>query len=304
MKTLAVKHLTRLRAYLWQNCSPLLRAQFGHAFENADTQAIFAALAHYQNDDGGFGHNLEGDFELPDSSPLATSVAFQILTRYNAPPDSPLVVGGIQYLVKSFLPERPGWITVPKEVNLYPHAAWWHYQQDLGGSSIDHTWGNPSAELTGYLIRYPELSPAPIRENLLQRALERLLASDEMEMHELFCYLRLAENLPQDEQAAIQPKLSQLVLSAVETNPEKWLGYAALPLDFVKSSDSFLYPALQESVSANLDFWIEQLEKEGIFTPPWNWEGYDEAWQAARIEIIGRITLERFIIFKEFNRIV
>jgi hypothetical protein len=303
MKTISVTQLTSLRSYLWQNCSRLLQAQFRHAFENADPQGIFSALLDYQNADGGFGHNLEGDFELPDSSPMATSVAFQLLTRFNAPSDSPLVQGGIQYLVNSYQPDRPGWITVPRQVNDYPHASWWHYHADMGGAVIDQNWGNPTAELTGYFLRYPELSPRPVREHLLEQAMTRLFALNQMEMHELFCFLRLAENIPPAEQPPIQEKLAELVQSTVETDPQKWLGYSAQPLDFVKSPGSFLVPVLQEHIPPNLDFWIAQLEQDGFFSPPWNWEGYESAWQVARKEIVGRMMVERFIVLKEFGRI-
>jgi len=49
-----------------------------------------------------------------------------------------------------------GWCSVPVTVNGYPHAPWWKHRNDIGMTAIDYSWGNPTAELIGYLYEYRE----------------------------------------------------------------------------------------------------------------------------------------------------
>jgi hypothetical protein len=304
MKILSHEAQERSRSYIMERCSSLTRQRFIHIFQRENTRAVLAALSEYQNSDGGFGHNLEGDFMLPASSPLATSVAFQILSDLMVSADEPLAQKGIAYLLSSYNPDRKGWVSVPREVNDYPHASWWHFTETEGGTVIDYNWGNPTAELVGYLVQYRSLVPDDFLLPLYKHTIEYLRSfSGAMEMHELYCFLRLAEQLSADDFQAVRPKLIDLVMSAATTDPEGWKSYSAQPLDFVKSPESFLYPALQAHVETNLDYWVDSLDPNGIVLPPWNWENYPDAWQTARVEITGRLTLERLIILGRFQRL-
>jgi hypothetical protein len=303
MKTLDPQTFLKTRNFIFAHGSELLRQRWVHAFESADPAGVVQALSAYQNPDGGFGHNLEGDFRLPDSSPMATSVAFQILTSLGATTDEPLVRGGIAYLLKTYLPDRPGWLTVPPQVNDYPHAGWWHYDPEQGGTVIDFAWGNPSAELVGYLARYSSLVPPERLDPLLAHTLEYFREfSGPMDMHQLFCFLCLSAQLPPSQALAMQPKLADLVRQAVCTDPVEWSGYCAQPLDFVSSPQSFLYPALAEAVELNLDWRIEALAPNGIAPVPWNWEDYPAEWQATRPEIAGREAFKTLVLLKRFGR--
>lgn len=304
MKILSRETFAKSKAYIQANCSPLTRHLFAHAFEGGDYQGVIQALSAFQNPDGGFGHNLEGDFMLPASSPTATSVGFHILSELGATAQEPLVQKGIAYLLSSFKPERKGWIPVPPEVNQYPHASWWHYLDAEGGSVIDRNWGNPTAELVGYLVQYRSLVPPDFLEPLYQHTLGYLRNSgDSMEMHELACFLRLAERMPQDDFLAVKDKLTKLVLNTVATDPQAWRGYSAHPLNFVSSPESFLYPPLAEAVRAYLDFLVESIQPDGTWTPPWSWNGYEAEWQKARIEIIGRLTIATLKTLQRFGKI-
>jgi hypothetical protein len=292
------------RVYIFTHCSELIRQRWIHAFEHPNTSGVLQALSAYQNPDGGFGHNLEGDFLLPDSSAIATSVAFQILINLGVSSSEPLVQRGIAYLLKSYLPGRPGWLTVPPEINDYPHASWWHYKAGQGGSSIDQTWGNPTAELAGYLVHYRSLVPSDVLNPLISYTLDYFKQySGLMEMHELFCFYRLIELLPPEEAIGLRPQLINLINQVVCRDPASWKGYCAQPLDFVRSPQSYLYPFFAKDVEANLDFRIETLTPEGIAPIPWNWENYPAEWEANQPEITGRSALENLILLKLFNRL-
>jgi hypothetical protein len=304
MNTLSHSTVVNIKQYIWTHCSPLTQALFTHHMEQPNRPGVLAALSAYQNTDGGFGHNLEGDFELPDSSAIATSVAFQIFVELEIPASESIVQKGIAYLLNTYDPHRPGWVTVPPTVNDYAHASWWHFNPEEGGSAIDHTWGNPTAELLGYLLHYPSLASEAVTTPLYAHTLDYLHNHpDRMEMHEVYCFLRLAQQMPAYDLAQAQDKLILLVQNAVSTDPESWQQYAAQPLDFVKHPHSFLYPLLEQPVQANLDFRVENLTQHTVMNPPWNWEGYEQAWQAARPEISGRNTVSDLVIMKRFGRL-
>ena len=303
MKKISAAVLENTQAYITKNGNDLVKAMHPHVFEYENTANVFKALAAYQNPDGGFGHGLEGDFMLPDSSPMATSVAFQIFTILDTSSGHPMVQQAVQYLLESFDPGDKKWHSVPKSVNEYPHAPWWHYHEDTAGSGLEPYWGNPTAELVGYLIRYHDLVPAPFLAARRADALQYLKNHpDEMEMHELYCFLRFARELPAAEFKDIQAKLTRLVGSAVETDPEKWRGYAAQPLDFIYSPDDFLYPHFEESVQANLDFWIDTITPEGVWPPAWSWGTFPEDWEKAKKFITCRMATHRLKVLRDFGR--
>ena len=58
---------------------PLEQILFNYHFRTGSLEDVLDALAVFQNEDGGFGHGLEPDLQSPNSSVLATTVAFQIL---------------------------------------------------------------------------------------------------------------------------------------------------------------------------------------------------------------------------------
>ncbi len=304
MTKLSPQTFADARSYIFTHGSQLTCQRFLHAFAAPNPSGVLSALAAYQNPDGGFGHNLEGDFALPASSPMATSVAFQVLTDLGATESEPLVQGGIAYLVESYRAERPGWMSVPPAVNDYAHASWWHFRPELGCTVIDFAWGNPSAELTGYLARYRRLVPAGLLDPLLAHTLDYFQNfSGAMDMHQLYCFLRFAGQLPSQEAQALQPKLTELVKGEVCTDPAAWSGYCAQPLDFVSSPASFLYPHLVSAVEANLDYRIDAITPHGVSPVPWNWEDYPAEWQAHQPEIAARSTLQTLILLKRFGRL-
>jgi hypothetical protein len=304
MRVLPKSTLENSKRFIWTHCEALTQALFTHYLEKENKAGILASLSHFQNSDGGFGYNLEGDFELPDSSPIATSVAFQILSALNAKPDEPIVQKGIQYLINSYNPNRKGWISVPPQVNDFPHADWWHYDEAKGGSIIDRNWGNPTAELVGCLYHYRAMVSRELWAPLYKYTLDYLRNfSTAMEMHELFCFLRFAKKIPPADFNTVKEKLIDLVMNVVTTDPEAWKFYSAQPLDFVHKPDSFLCEPLRNDVEKNLDFWLETIQPDGTWIPAWTWDHYPQAWEKARIQIVGRMTVARLNILNQFNRI-
>ena len=109
--------------------------------------------------------------------------------------------------------------------------------------------------------------------------------------------------MPETDFAAVKERLFGFVLNAVTTEPKQWESYSAQPLDFAAEPASFLYEPLKAHVQTNLDYWIDHIWPDGTWQPNWSWEAYPQAWEKARIQIAGRLTVNRLKILKNFDRL-
>ena len=89
MKTMSKAAHDKAVDYLKTQARPLERALYAYHFENAPAADVLTELAHYQNADGGFGHGLEPDMRLNDSSVIQSSIAFQHLRELKTPANHP-----------------------------------------------------------------------------------------------------------------------------------------------------------------------------------------------------------------------
>ena len=304
MATLSRAQFEKAQAFLQARGRRLDIARFAYQFEGSSKEAVLGELAAYQNSDGGFKGEMEGDFLLPAASPMATTIGFQLFRELHLQADHPIVQRGISYLLTSFDEDRGYWLPVPPEVNEHPHAPWWHYTEGKDDEAPDFA-PNPSAEIVGYLHQYGgDLCSVDWLRELTSRALKRLQAEpDAMDMHAFLCYLRMAEALSEHERSVAMAKLRASLPHVVNTDPQSWGGYGAKPLYFVSSPDSPLADLITGPVAENLDYEIRAQEEEGCWSPTWSWGQYEEAWQAARIRIQSALTVGTLLRLHHFGRI-
>lgn len=89
----------KARGFIYRNARPLDLARWQYHFENGSKEAVINALSCYQNEDGGFGHALEPDAWNPNSSPIQTWCATEILREINFTDNThPLINGLLKYL--------------------------------------------------------------------------------------------------------------------------------------------------------------------------------------------------------------
>lgn len=275
-------------------------------FHNASEKNILSALLSYQNTDGGYGHGLEGDFLMPLSSPMATSIAFQYLISIKSQTNATLsaIQAAIRYFENTFVPERNGWFAVRKEVNEYPHAPWWAYDDPIKKCPIDASWGNPSAEIIGYLYKFKEYASILDVSGLMSFASAYLNSLKRYEsFHEMFCYKRLYDIVSYEYRAAIKDTLSKAITSVVCTDVGKWDMYNAKPLDFFHTPQKEYFGIDIRSIHDNLDYLIKRLEAyNGIF-PNWEWGMYDDEWKNAKMRWTGLLSLKALKTLDAFGRI-
>jgi hypothetical protein len=260
---------------------------------------VLRELAAYQNPDGGFGHASEPDLRTPDSSAIATSHRLQLLRELGVDAGHPLVRGALEYLRATCDRREHVWPIIPPTANNAPHAPWWT-TRDLARSWNGFR-ANPTAELAGYFFVFGTPADEPFRQTVLRGTLD-FLSAKPPDMHELLCYVRLAEMVPLP--AAAQGIITDRVLATVERDPAKWPKYGLRPLTVVKTPASPYYAELREAVEANLDYLIGEQSEDGAWAPTWNWGGmFPEAWQQARRDWQGVLTLDALRTLRAFGRI-
>ena len=302
MKKLSIADQQRIAAFLnGDQVRPLEKSLYRYHFTGGTQAEILAELARFQNADGGFGHGLEPDLRLPDSSVIATSVAFQRLRETAAPADHPLIVNGCRYLRDTYDPVAGKWAIIPPNVDDAPHAPWWVY-----GEALSHSLLNPSAEILGYLYEYGDHFPAQWRQQATDAIVTHIMdEARQLEMHDLLCAIRLYETpaLPQAIRERLFPRLQTVAEALVARDPAAWRGYGLPPLSVVSAPRSAFAPLFQEQLDANLDFVIDQLDAAGSWRPNWTWGAPSEAWAQAEREWSGVITLNNLVLLRAFGRL-
>lgn len=292
-------------SFIQQQGRPLERALYAYHFAGGSPEPVLAALASFQNPDGGFGRALEPDFRLPDSSAIATTVGLQILRAVQVPTDHPLVRRAMRYLLDTYDAENQVWPIIPANADSAPHAPWWGYSENLAGQ-----WGgflaNPRAEIVGYLHEHAALVPADLKDALTAAVADHLdQTREEPIMFDLLCYVRLTEtrSLPKDLLDRLIPRVAEIFDRLVVRDPEQWREYGLKPIEVVKSPQSPFIRGLEREVEQNLDFEIERQEEDGSWAPAWTWsESHPETWPTAERDWKGVLTLHTLKILRDFGR--
>jgi hypothetical protein len=303
MSKLDTKGYERARNHVLTRARPVDRALFCNLFESGPREDVFETLAAFQNPDGGFGNGLEPDFRLPSSSPMATSVAFQILREVGGGADTDLVPRAVAYLLETYDPERPGWKDVPDEVNDHPHAPWWH--QEPGREHAPEEWGNPNAELIGVLLEHSALVPQDLIRELPRVALEKLdLTPSPIRPYLALCYLRFAAQAPRAAHEHVISRLRTDARQILDLNTEKLASEHFHPYWLAPGPEAPLADLLEDAIAWDLDREVARQSEEGFWEPRWTWGNrYPDTWELAREEWRGELTLRTLRALRAYGRI-
>lgn len=301
MKKLTQEQFSKSYDFLLTRARPLEKAMFRFEFEQGSATDVLKELERFQNNDGGFGRALEPDIRLPDSSAIATTMALKYISRLQLPELPLMVIKALQYLLKTFDHEHLLWKAVPESVEHFPRAMWWEYPTL---EKSEQYWANPTAEILGYLYEFPGIVPDDLRDTLTRKAFQKLdNRSEPLEMHDLLCYLHLAERLPAELQYDFYTRLDPHVRSVVAVEPEEWRNYSLQPIQVAPSPEAHYYPLFQSAIKENLDFLIANQDDDGFWDPTWEWGRFEEDWQRAKEEWRGVLTLENLRVLRAYGRI-
>lgn len=177
----------KIKNWMYRNGRPIDLARWQYHFENGIKDNVITALAAYQNPDGGFGHALEADSWNPNSSPIQTWNACELIFEINCPEDEPIIKGILSYLESGIDFDGEVWLAEIPTNNNYPHAPWWSYN-----NNVKEEWGyNPTAALAGFILYYCDSKTSLYKkaEAIAKQAIKRYLSMNQLkDMHELACY--------------------------------------------------------------------------------------------------------------------
>ena len=302
--TLSADALARASAFINTTGRPLDRALLAFHFGHGSRSAVIAELAKYQNADGAFASDLDGDTRWTGSSPMGTMIGLRILNEVKAPTDDVHVKAAINYLLATFDDKKGYWHALPMEANTAPHAPWWDVHRDSGKCEVESA-VFPTAAIAGYLQAYSDLLPPGFLERITQSSLRYLsAASTRMPMPNIEALTTLVQFLPPAKSGETVAKLKRVLAAVVERDPQKWTNYTVQPLTFVHAPDSPFYAGMKEAIPANLDYIISTQQTDGGWKVTWSWEKTDPvAWKLAEKEWRGAVALENLEKLDSFHRI-
>ena len=266
--------------------------------KNGDSTPILDALSPYRNSDGGFGHALEPDIRLDQSSVIATTVALQLLNRCQADDALSLVQGAMTYMRSNYNAAAKTWAIVPPAVVEAAHAPWWEPKE------LSEYLLNPRAEIVGYMYQWPGYFADDLRNELTNDVFELVCAADSMEMHDLLVVERMVHTraFPRVKYKDAVERFYALAESTISTDPAEWSEYGLTPLTVIKDPHNPLAARLKKPVLENLKYLSRIQQADGSWAPRWSWFGhYEDEWPEAERDIRSMITADSLCLLRRFE---
>ena len=279
----------KARQFIYRNARPLDLARWQYHFEGGDKEDVLTALAAYQNEDGGFGHALEPDAWNPNSAPIQTWTATEILREIDFTDAAhPIIKGILRYLAGGQDFEGRFWFNTLRSNNDYPHAPWWQTESD----STCHNDYNPTACLAGFIIRFADKNSDlyQLGCRIVTEAVASYMTQDLLgDMHTAACFVRLMQYCEEAEAndaidlPAFKAKLHKQVKHSITQNTSEWeTGYVCKPSQFFNCRDSIFYADNKEMADYEYEFIIKTQLPDGSWSIPWGWAAYPEEWAVSK----------------------
>ena len=277
------------RSFVYKNARPLDLARWKYLFEGGCKEDVLTALAAYQNEDGGFGHALEPDCWNPDSSPIQTWVATEIIKEVGLEEkDHPIIQGILQYLASGKDFDGHTWANTIASNNNVPHAPWWDYDPAAEASY------NPTASLITFILKFADQESGlfTLARTLVKEAYSYFKEHFPMEsVGNVSCFVKLYEYLKENSADTLidlpefKALLQQQIRHVITYDTSIWATeYVCKPSILIGSKASDFYAENQEICAYECEF-IENTQKpDGTWAITWSWEDYDypEEWSISK----------------------
>src|SRR5262245_43649496 len=278
--------LAAAEEFVWRNARLIDRRRYEYLFAGGSAEPVVAALAAYQNEDGGFGHALEPDGRGSASQPAHVHAALAVLDEVGRL-RGPMVQRAVDYL--GTVTTAAGGVPVAlPTIKLAPRAPWWEVGDDVAASLL------PTAALVGLLrkngFEHPWLAGA---EQFCWRAVEGLEATHPYEVEACLPFLDHAADRGRAQRAGA--RLERLVRaqalvawdadpSGVQPAPGYGPGEVHTPLDYAPRPYTLARAWFSdEQIGRDLDRLAGGQRDDGGWT--FNWRAWNDAttleWRAA-----------------------
>lgn len=159
--------LAAAEQFMLANARVLERHRLAALLDGAPAEPVRVALLPYRNADGGFGNALEPDVRAPQSEPVATLQALEVLARLGAG-DDPLIAEAATWIDTIADPDGGVPFVLPAAAD-YPRAPW--MVPSDGGSHLTFALASVLWELG---------APGPWRERATSWCWDKLERPDEL----------------------------------------------------------------------------------------------------------------------------
>ena len=245
MKKLSLDNYMRLRKLVHRGARPLDFTMWKYIFENGSCDDFLSVLSSYQNEDGGFGYNLEANNWNPNSSPYTVCIALDYLDvagDYVCGIKDQMVTGIIKYLASGAYLTENGWVGmqgIPTN-NDFPHLPWFHYDpQRTAEADIGMT-----KRLSDFILQYADKNCTTYQTAAALKA------------KYIQCGQTLLYGVPDYDLTSFDP---------ASFDPAIWPSWQPLPVHFVGSPESEHYLTLKNAVDINLDSIVDVLRNTNEF---------------------------------------
>lgn len=285
--------------YIMEYGRPIDKILFAYYFQNAPANRVLHELEGYLNEDGGFGKGLELDFLYPGSTPLSIARGLQILFDLRLTLRLDIALNALEWLYKRILPSG-GWLAITKEVNDFPRACWWQYQE----SAEKRFTLDPTIELAAYFYHFGAGEYRNFSRELIDQC-RRYLADNagRITIYEALCTLRFIHIVPDSVSAKFIPLIKPEIDRLLCTDEQNWDDVVLTPLQVVDSPIHFLYNPYKQHVDRNINYIIKSQQPYGYWQPNWNW-GRDNYDFSAQLDTIrAKVTLDNLRLLKSFDKL-
>jgi len=277
--------------FVWRTARLLDRHRFARLFLDGDRAPVLAALAAYQNPDGGFGNALEPDLRGPASQPEPVEVAFGVLDEVGAM-DHPMVAAACDWLVTATTPDGGVPFVLPSAAE-HPRAPWWETQPDPPASLV------PTAAVAGLLhkhrVAHPWLEGAT---GYGWRAIDAMAGTSPYEVRAVLPFLDHVPDRDRAEAAFSRVGALTLDQGLVALDPGA-TGEVHTPLDYAPTPDTMARRLFDDDViAAHLDHLVASQQPDG------GWNVSFPAWtEAAGLEWRAWATVHNLTVLRAYGRL-
>ena len=301
----------KARYWIYRNTRPLDLSRWQYHFENGSKENVLNALSVYQNEDGGFGHALEADSWNPNSTPIQTWTAIEILHEIGfTSKEHPVIKGILRYLDSGADYDGRFWYNTVMSNNDYPHAPWWHTESE----SSSHTDYNPTACLAGFALCYSKINSSLYYKclEIAAEAVRKYLSEDYLkDMHTVSCYIRLMEYCEESglvdlfNAPILKQKLIKQVKVSITADTSLWrTSYICKPSQFLKSPSSLFYNANKEVADYEYEYIAHSRNTDGIWDITWSWNEYPKEWAITENWWKGNLAILNMLYLKNFGQLL
>lgn len=248
MKKISFDEFLRLRKLVFRSARPLDYTKWKFLFENGSCDDFLTVLSSYQNEDGGFGHNIECNNWNPNSSPYTVCIALDYLDTTGNNESNikrKIVMDIVRYLSSGTYFLNEGWVGmqgIPTN-NDFAHMPWFHFDSKKASEADIGV----TKRLADFILKY---------------------ADEDSEIYSRAADLK--ERYRQCGQVLLHgyPDYNPISLKIEAYDPATYPSWLPLPVYFIASPESSFYSQCKRTVDLNLDTIVDSLLSTHEFQLP------------------------------------